>query len=107
MRKYCLAILILFVAASAFAQQPTADTTKKAKAPKQVRPGFELPDSLYISADSVKTDIDTIVRYTAKDSVAFDVTVKRMILTNNAVMQFQNRELTAHRIVLDFEHNTM
>jgi hypothetical protein len=108
MRKYCLAIFMLFFAASAFAQQPPAtDTTKKAKAPKQVRPGFELPDSLYISADSVKTDVDTIVRYTAKDSVAFDVNVKRMTLTNNAVMQFQNRELTAHTIVLDFEHNTL
>jgi hypothetical protein len=107
MRKYCLAILMLFVAARGFAQQATTDTTKKAASPKQVRPGFELPDSLYISADSVKTDVDTIVRYTAKDSVAFDVSVKRMTLTNNAVMQFQNRELSAHTIVLDFEHNTL
>lgn len=107
MRRFCFIFALLMVAMNVHAQQSVTDTTKKGAAPKQVRPGFELPDSLYVSADSIKSDVDTIVRYTAKDSVVFDVNVKRMTLSNNAVMQFQNRELTAHTIVLDFEHNTL
>ncbi|MDP4200601.1 MAG: putative LPS assembly protein LptD [Bacteroidota bacterium] len=91
------------------AQTPpgTTDTSTKAPAPKQVRPGFELPDSLYISADTIRGDVDTIVRYTAKDSTTFDVARKTMTLVSNAVVQFQNRELDAHTIVMDFQHNTL
>jgi hypothetical protein len=85
---------------------PKTDSTKSTK-PRQIRPGIELPDSLYISADSIKGDVDTIVRYTAKDSVIFDVPNKRMILVNDAVVQFQNRELDAHTIVMDFQQNTL
>src|ERR1035437_2565533 len=89
-----LGLFLLFgIAVPAIAQQP--DTTKKAPAPKQVRPGFELPDSLYIAVDTTHSDVDTIVRYTAKDSTTFDVAVKRMTLVHAALLQFQNRELKA------------
>ncbi len=84
-----------------------ADTSKTAQKPKQIRPGIQLPDSLYIARDSIKGDVDTIVRYMAKDSTIFDVPNKRMILVNKAQVNYQNRELDAHTIVMDFQHNTL
>lgn len=103
-----LFVISLVLPAPVLAQvASTSDTSKKAPAPKQVRPGFELPDSLYVSADSVRGDVDTIVRYTAKDSTTFGVAAKKMTLVGNAVVQFQNRELDAHTIVMDFQRSTM
>src|SRR5579871_2636427 len=100
---------VLWASANGFAQTPSSGDTSKTRAPqpKQVRPGFELPDSLYISADSIKEDIDTIIRYTAKDSTTFDLSVKRLTLSKNAVVQFQNREMDANTIVFDFTKNTL
>ena len=74
---------------------------------KQIRPGIQFPDSLYIARDTVKGVIDTIVRYTAKDSTVFDIPNKRMILVNNGIVEFENRELDAYTIVMDFQHNLM
>ena len=71
------------------------------------RPGFELPDSLFIARDSIRGDIDTIVYYTAKDSSVFEVKNKKMILTGDATLDFQSRNLEAHRIVVDFKANTL
>jgi len=110
--RYVLSVLwvsCVLCAATITHAQVTAPKTDSAKSnkPRQIRPGIELPDSLYISADSIKGDVDTIVRYTAKDSVVFDVPNKRMILVNDAVVQFQNRELDAHTIVMDFQQNTL
>jgi len=85
-----------------------SDSTKpKTTGIKERRPGFDLPDSLYVVHDSLRRDIDTIIRYTAKDSIVFDVTHKRMTLTNEATMNFQSRELRAFTIVLDFQQNTL
>src|ERR1019366_3149476 len=55
----------------------------------------------------VKGDIDTIVRYTARDSTVFDIPNKRMILINNGIVEFENRELDSYTIVMDFQHNLM
>ncbi len=87
--------------------QNKVDTSKKAAKLKELRPGIALADSLYIPLDSTHADVDTIVRYSAKDSTVFDVPNKRMILTNDAVVQYQNREMSAHTIVMDFQQNTM
>ena len=93
--------------ANSGALQNRVDTSKGGLKIKETRPGVDLPDSLYVSHDSVKGDIDTVVRYSAKDSTVFDVDQKRMTLVNNAVMQFQNRELDAYTIVMDFQENTL
>ncbi|MFI5200977.1 MAG: putative LPS assembly protein LptD [Candidatus Kapaibacterium sp.] len=84
---------------------PSVDTT--ASKLKQIRPGLELPDSLYIARDTVKGDIDTIVRYTANDSTVFSIPEKKMTLVGKAIVEFQDRELDAHTIVMDFQHNLM
>ncbi len=84
---------------------PARDTT--APKLKEIRPGLELPDSLYISRDTMKGDVDTIIRYTAEDSTAFEVDQKKMTLVGKAIVEFQDRELDAHTIVMDFQHNTL
>ena len=83
------------------------DTSKAVKGVRQRRPGFDLPDSLYLPRDSVKSDIDTIVQYEAKDSIVFDVPQKRMTLVDNAVMHFESRDLKAYTIVMDFATNKL
>ncbi|MFI5263706.1 MAG: putative LPS assembly protein LptD [Candidatus Kapaibacterium sp.] len=74
---------------------------------KVKRPGFDLPDSLFIARDSVKGEIDTIVYYTARDSSVFEVKKKKMILTGDATLDYQMRSMQAHRIVMDFTKNTL
>jgi hypothetical protein len=108
--KYVLWVLCLLSLGQQLRAQgvlPPSDTSKTAPKPKQVRPGFDLPDSLYISRDTIRGDIDTIVRYTAKDSTVFDVARKRMTLVNNAAVQFENRDMNAYTIVMDFQQNTL
>jgi LPS-assembly protein len=81
---------------------------ESAKHPAKVkRPGFDLPDSLFIARDSVKGDIDTIVYYTAQDSSVFEIKKKKMILTGDATLDYQVRNMQAHRIVMDFPKNTL
>jgi len=101
----CLAAIFISSPLRAQTTAPPADTT--ATKLKQIRPGLELPDSLYIARDSIKGDIDTIVRYTAKDSTVFDIPRKRMTLVNNSIVEFENRELDAYTIVMDFQSNTL
>jgi hypothetical protein len=103
---------IIFFSAGALQSQTKtpADSSKAeaAKHPAKVkRPGFDLPDSLFIAKDSVKGDIDTIVYYTAEDSSVFEVKKKKMVLTGDATLDYQVRDLKAHRIVMDFTKNTL
>jgi hypothetical protein len=84
---------------------PKVDST--APKLKQIRPGISLPDSLYVARDTVKGDIDTIIRYTAKDSTVFDIPQKRMLLSNSAIVEFEDRELDAYTIVMDFQRNLL
>ncbi len=104
------ALLVIFALCGAnllraqIAPPPVDSTAPKLK---QIRPGIQFPDSLYVARDTVKGDIDTIVRYTAKDSTVFDIPNKRMILVNNGIVEFENRELDAYTIVMDFAHNLM
>jgi hypothetical protein len=96
---------------SSYAQiiSPT-DTTKAPsfkRSAKVKRPSFDLPDSLFIARDSVRGDIDTIVYYTATDSSVFEVQEKKMVLTGDATLDYQNRNLAAHRIIVDFKKNTL
>ncbi|HWF43147.1 MAG TPA: putative LPS assembly protein LptD, partial [Candidatus Kapabacteria bacterium] len=108
--KYVVWVLCVLCIATQLRAQgttPPTDTSKAAPKPKQVRPGFDLPDSLYISRDTTRGDIDTIVRYTAKDSTVFDIARKRMTLVNTATVQFENRDMKAYTIVMDFEQNTL
>ena len=108
-RIVALLACVLFIPHVIFAQATPTDTTKPAPAPhlKELRPGVAMADSLYIPRDTVHGDVDTIVRYTAKDSTVFDVPNKRMILTTDAIVQYQNREMDANTIVMDFRQNTM
>lgn len=87
---FVTAVLWVIVAAEPVCAQkvaPPVDST--APKLKQIRPGISLPDSLYIARDTTKGDIDTIVRYTAKDSTVFDIPRRRMILVNNAIVEFE------------------
>lgn len=110
LRIVFLSTLLVFCFSDLFAQQDTArrapTATVKGDA-KVRRPGFDLPDSLYIAVDSNRGDIDTIVYYTAKDSTVFDINNKLMILTGDAQLDFRVQHLTAHRIVLDFNASTL
>lgn len=108
----CLVGLIggcFFYIPSAYSQT-TRDTSKSEAAKRSAkvkRPGFDLPDSLFIARDSIRGDIDTIVYYTAIDSSVFEVKNKKMILTGDATLDFQSRNLQAHRIIVDFKDNTL
>lgn len=102
-----IAIVVLALLCVMDVRAQTADTSSTG--PRQTRPGFDLPDSLYIIRDSLGKGggIDTIVQYTARDSIVFDVGRKRMILVGEAAMNFQSRTLNAHTIVVDFENSTL
>ncbi len=103
--------IIFFFGNSAWSQIPSAsDSTKPQtikRSAKVKRPGFELPDSLFIARDSARGDIDTIVYYTAIDSSVFEVKKKKMILTGDATLDYQVRSMEAYRIVMDFTKNTL
>jgi hypothetical protein len=109
-----LIALLLFLRAQQSIAQSTAplqvktDTTKaQATHIRQRRPGFDLPDSLYVPSDSVRGDIDTIVQYNAKDSIVFDVKKRTMLLVDQAQMHFQTRDLSAYSILMDFNTNKL
>ncbi len=109
-RGYTSIVLILSVVCGAVqlhAQIAPPHVDSTAPKLKQIRPGIQFPDSLYVARDTTKGDIDTIVRYTAKDSTVFDIPRKRMILVNNGIVEFENRELDAYTIIMDFQHNLM
>ncbi|MDP4219682.1 MAG: putative LPS assembly protein LptD [Bacteroidota bacterium] len=104
-------ISFFFLAVTASSQTIVPSDTSKAAAAKRSakvkRPGFDLPDSLFIARDSVRGDIDTIVYYTARDSSVFEVAKKKMTLTGDATLDYQVRNLQAYRIVMDFPKNTL
>ena len=100
-----LSVLLGFGQLRAQTTAPPVDTT--APKLKQIRPGLELPDSLYIARDTIKGDIDTIVRYLAEDSTVFGIPQKKMTLVGKAIVEFENRELDAHTIVMDFQRNLL
>lgn len=105
-----LLLTILLAVSVAYGQRSASDSVggKKMSATVKVkRPGFDLPDSLYRAIDSVKGDIDTIIYYTAKDSVVFDVQKKSAVLTGEATLDYENKHLQAHRIFVDFPTNTL
>src|SRR6516225_2082094 len=105
-RSTCFAVgILLCLSSSLFAQINPSDSLvakKTAGTAKVKHPGYDLPDSLYRAIDSVKGSIDTIVYYTAKDSAVFDVQNKNVMLTGDATLDYQQRDLKAHRIILDF-----
>jgi hypothetical protein len=92
---------------SSFAQRPDSTVKTKAGSAKARRPGFDLPDSLFVAVDSIRGDIDTIIYYTAKDSTVFDVQKKNVLLTGEATLDYQQRDLKAHRIILDMTTNSL
>jgi len=109
-RGYTCALLMLSLLCGVeLLRAQTAPPPVDSTAPKlkQIRPGIQLPDSLYVTHDSIKGDVDTIIRYTAKDSTIFDVPHKQMVLVNNGIVEFENRELDAYTIVMDFQHNLL
>ncbi len=103
-----LIVLLLEISVSiSLAQRQDSTSNKPVAAAKARRPGFDLPDSLFIAVDSIRGDIDTIVYYSAKDSTVFDVQKKNVLLTGEATLDYQQRSLKAHRIVLDFPTNSL
>lgn len=100
-------VFILCAAGNSFAQttnnlSDTLASKHSAATAKVKRPGFDLPDSLYRAVDSVRGSVDTIVYYTAKDSAVFNVQKKNVTLTGDATLDYQQRDMKAHRIILDF-----
>ncbi len=83
------------------------DSKGDSKSSRAIRPGFDLPDSLYTSVDSIKGELDTIIYYSAKDSTVFEVDKKRMILTTDAKVDFRVQHIQAHRIIMDFTTSVM
>ncbi|MEI8134708.1 MAG: putative LPS assembly protein LptD [bacterium] len=98
---FCSLTVVFSQPMDSIKNRPNAHTAKAR------RPGFDLPDSLFIARDSVHGDIDTIVYYTAQDSSVFEVKRKKMILTGDATLDYQMRDLHAHRIIMDFTQNTL
>ena len=107
--KLALFVALAFVVVANTARSQITAPPVDSTAPKlkQIRPGISFPDSLYIARDTVKGDVDTIIRYTAKDSTVFDIPEKKMTLSNAGIVEFENRELDAYTIVMDFQHNLM
>ncbi|HEX5317310.1 MAG TPA: putative LPS assembly protein LptD, partial [Candidatus Kapabacteria bacterium] len=102
-----MVIFVLWGFGSVRAQTTAPPVDTSAPKLKQIRPGLELPDSLYIARDTIKSDIDTIVRYMAEDSTVFGIPQKKMTLVGKATVEFENRELDAHTIVMDFQQNLL
>jgi hypothetical protein len=102
-------LFVLFGLAEVSAQQLDSAKAKQGEAKTSVakRPGYDLPDSLYVAVDSIRGDIDTIVYYKAKDSTNFDVANRMMILTGESKLDFRTQHINAHRIVMDFTAGTM
>lgn len=106
---YMLIFVLFLWGTDVFSQQLDSAKAKQGAAKITVakRPGYDLPDSLYVAVDSVRGDIDTIVYYKAKDSTNFDVVNRRMILTGESKLDFRTQHLNAHRIVMDFTAGTL
>ncbi len=104
---YCLCLLLLIGSSTVVHAQTDSLAKKKSAGAKVKRPGFDLPDSLFVAVDTLKHDIDTIIYYTAKDSTVFEVGKKRVTLTGNATLDYQQRNMQAHRIILDFPTNLL
>lgn len=101
--------VLAFLSVDIFAQQIDSTIAKEGVSKQTLakRPGYDLPDSLYIAVDSIRGDIDTIVYYKATDSTNFDVVNRKMILTGESQLDFRTQHITAHRIVMDFIAGTL
>lgn len=73
--------------------QIVADTLKKSN----------VPDSIPLSPDAI-TDI---IHYTAKDSIAIDLNDHRAFLFNDGNIKYQDLELTADSVMVDFDQQVL
>ncbi|MDZ4745130.1 MAG: putative LPS assembly protein LptD [bacterium] len=99
---FCIASLTMQAQAPDAASTPLADTTRR----------IDNLGSLTIDttrADTVRAsgDIDTIVVFSAKDSVHFNVRTKRMRLRGDADVKFKDQRLQSEVVIMDFGTSTM
>ncbi|KAA9338359.1 LPS-assembly protein LptD [Hymenobacter busanensis] len=109
--------LCLLAAVPAAAQQPAAPLrpgqTKPAAAPRPAaasRPDTSVavsgtPDSLRVGVGGAKGDIETTVKYRAKDSIRFEVQKRVADLYNDATINYGDMNLDAARITVDYSQN--
>ncbi|RTQ50207.1 LPS-assembly protein LptD [Hymenobacter gummosus] len=109
LRRVLLLVLCGLWASLASAQQRPAP-------PRQpLPPGAARPDTARTGADSLrvgvggrrKGDVETTVKYQAKDSIRFNVQEKKAILYNKASVNYGEMDLKAGVITVDYSQNVL
>lgn len=61
--------------------------------------------AVFIDSLKKKSDLESPLRYTAKDSMVFDVKNRMLYLYNGASLKYQSMDLQAHKIWVDWKEN--
>ena len=65
------------------------------------------PDSLLVTPPAKKSDIETTINYSARDSIFTSIDGKQITLYGNARIEYGEIELEAEEILIDYAKNTL
>ena len=103
MNRFVLTVLILLYCVRCFPQQ-RQDTLAVFKSNDSLSvPLLDITDSSRIA----KSDVDAPIRYTAKDSLIYDLKNKKVFLYNEAQLIYKDLKLDAGRINVNEESQTL
>ncbi|MBN1396772.1 MAG: LPS-assembly protein LptD [Bacteroidetes bacterium] len=94
-------ILSLLIFISLFG--PTAGTAQQAEIDTIRTPGSQTDST----RRSSKTSIDTLVNYSAKDSIVYSLSTRYMYLYGNSDLQYQSVGLKAERVNINWDNATL
>lgn len=119
--RYFIAFILVFCGLVQLAQ---SQVEPRVKTPAQILPvkadtsGTVKPDTLIVAADTVranpdstrtaqKSDIETTINYSARDSIRVSLDGKLLFLYGDAKIVYGEVELEAEEIIIDWANNTL
>ncbi|KAA5548700.1 putative LPS assembly protein LptD [Adhaeribacter rhizoryzae] len=94
MRLLLVGQMVIFCTVGAFAQKAPANT---------ITP----PDSIKVTQDSIKGDITTTIKYSAKDSIVFHVNERVVNMYGEANIDYGDMSLQAAKTAINYETNIL
>ncbi len=98
MKRSVFIFVILLIVSKGFAQD-SSDSLDANIPPDSLSNNFLAPDSNRI----VRSDVDAVIDYSAKDSLIYDLKNKKVYLYNEAKLTYKDLKLDAGRITVDQE----
>ena len=119
----CVRYFIAFIFTFSFVQLAVAQVEPRVKTPPDVLP-FKAdtlapkPDSIILATDTLrnavdsskvqqKSDIETTINYSARDSIRVSIDGKLILLYGEAKIVYGEIELEAEEIIIDYGNNTL